>query len=136
MADIAITAANVLAGGNSTIDRGGVAGAAITAGQVVYKEAATGLLKLADADAVAAEGKVPYGIALNGGATGQPIAVALPGSDITIGGTLVGGTAYYLSDTPGGIRTTPDTGDLVVLLGLAKSTTVLAFRPLNSGVTL
>lgn len=136
MADIAITAANVLAGGNATIDRSPLAGAVITAGQVVYKEAATGLIKLADADGATAEVKVPYGIALNGAAIGQPVIVALPGSDITIGGTLVAGTAYYLSDTPGGIRTTPDTGDLVVLLGLAKSTSVLAFRVQNSGVTL
>lgn len=136
MADIAITPASVLAGGGSNIDYSGVAGVVLTAGQVVYKEAATGLIKLAEADSVTAEAKVPYGISLNGGAVGQPI-VVLTSGPITIGGTLVAGTAYYLSDTSvGGIRTTPDTGDLVVLLGLAASATVLNVRIQNSGVTL
>lgn len=135
MVDITITATGVLPGSNAVVDRGSVAGAAVTAGQVVYKEAATGLIKLADCDSATAEAKVPYGIALNGAAIGQPVAVQISG-DITVGGTLVGGTAYYLSDTAGGLRTTPDTGDLVVLLGLAKSTTVLTLRIQNSGVTL
>jgi hypothetical protein len=135
MVDVSITATGVLPSGNASIDRSGVAGAAVTAGQVVYKESATGLIKLADCDSATAEAKVPYGIALNGAATGQPVAVCTSG-DVTVGGTLVGGTAYYLSDTAGGIRTTPDTGDLVVLLGLAKSTTVLTLRIQNSGVTL
>jgi hypothetical protein len=46
---------------------------------------------------------------------------------ITIGATLTAGTAYYLSDTPGGICPLADllSGEYVVLLGLAASTTVL-----------
>jgi hypothetical protein len=135
MVDITITATSVIPGSDAVIDRGSFAGAMITAGQVVYKEAATGLIKLADCDSATAEVKIPYGIALNGGATGQPIAVQTAGS-ITVGGTLVAGTAYYLSDTAGGIRTTPDTGDRVVQLGLATSTTVLALRIQDTGVTL
>jgi hypothetical protein len=135
MVDISITATLVIPGSDAVIDRGGFAGAAITAGQIVYKEAATGLIKLADADSATAEVKVPYGIALNSAAIGQPVAVQTSGS-ITIGGTLVAGTPYYLSDTAGGIRTTPDTGDRVVQLGLATSTTVLALRIQDTGVTL
>lgn len=135
MADLTITATSVLPGSNAIIDRSGVAGAAITAGQVVYKEASTGLIKLADCDSATAEVKSPYGIALNGAAIGQPVAVQTAG-DITIGATIVGGTGYFLSETPGGIRTTPDTGDRVVQLGLAKSASVLTLRILDTGVTL
>jgi hypothetical protein len=50
MADLTITAANVLASGQATKETG-VAGATITAGQPVYKEAATGLFKLSDSNA-------------------------------------------------------------------------------------
>lgn len=135
MADIAITATLVIPGTDATIDRSGVAGAIVTAGQVVYKEAATGLIKIADCDSATAEVKVPYGIALNGAAIGQPVAVQTAGS-LTVGGTLVAATPYYLSDTAGGIRTTPDTGDRVVQLGLATSTTVLALRIQDTGVVL
>jgi hypothetical protein len=58
--------------------------------------------------------------------------------DITIGATLTAGTAYYLSDTPGGICPVADvgTGESVCLLGLAKSTTFLALDIQVPGVTL
>lgn len=134
MADISVTAASVLASGNSQIETGR-AGEGVTAGQVVYKEAATGLFKLADCDSVTAAVKVPYGIALHASLTGQPLSVLTAG-DLTLNAALTGGTPYYLSETPGGIRATPDTGDSVALLGIAKSTTVLAVRIVVPGVTL
>lgn len=67
-----------------------------------------------------------YGIALNGAAANQPLAVQRSG-DITIGATLTPGLAYYLSDTPGGICPVADvgSGEYVILLGLAKSASVL-----------
>lgn len=124
MTDIAITAANVLAGSDSTRENGR-AGVAITAGQVVYK-ASDGTYKLADTNDSVAAARKPAGIALNGASAGQPLAVLTKGS-ITIGGTLVGGTAYYLSGTAGGIAPVADltTGDRPALLGMATSTTVL-----------
>lgn len=136
MADISITATSVIASGNSNTETG-VAGAAITTGHVVYKDSTTGKFGLSDANGASADIKSVYGVALNGAAIGQPVTVARSG-DITVGGTLVAGTAYYLSATPGGIAPVADltTGDAVVQLGLAKSTTVLAFRPQNPGVTL
>lgn len=104
---------------------------------MVYKEAATGKYKLADADNADAEVRQPRGIALNGAADNQPLAV-LTGGDITIGATLTAGTAYYLSATPGGIAPLADiaSGDDVVLLGLAKSASVLSLRIVAPGVTL
>ncbi len=136
MADLVITAANVISGSDAAIDHGR-AGATITAGQVVYKESSSGKYKLADADGASVEIKTPVGVALNGASDGQPLAVQTSG-DITIGGTLTAGSVYYLSSTPGGIQPYADlgSGEYVALLGLAKSTTVLALRITVPGVTL
>jgi hypothetical protein len=133
VADLTITAASVIAG-SGTIERG-TAGATITAGQVVYKSA--GKYQLADNDSATAAAKSPRGIALNGGSDGQPMSIMTSGS-ITIGATLTAGTAYYLSSTAGGICPLADviSGDNVVLLGVASSTTVLKLNITDSGVTL
>ena len=98
MADLTITAANVAARGGASI-RHGVAGAAVTAGQVVYLDAADGTYKLADHDSPTAAVRSPAGIALHTAAIGQPLAVHVAGP-ITIGATITAGVAYYLSGTP------------------------------------
>lgn len=136
MADISITAANVVKGSNAVVEAG-TAGAAITAGQVVYKDAADGKYKLADADSATAAAKAPRGIALNGASDGQPLSIIRSG-DVTIGATLTPGTAYYLSPVAGGIAPLADvaSGDDVVLLGLAESASVLAVDIQITGVTL
>lgn len=134
MADLTITAANVLPGSNAAIDRGHVAGAAVTAGQTVYLDPTVGKWLLADSNSATAAARTPKGIALNGAALNQPLAVQT-GGDITAGATLVAGVAYYQSDTPGGICPVADvgTGEYVSLLGLAKSTTVLGLDIESSG---
>lgn len=123
MTDISITAASVLAAA-AAVKESGIAGATITAGQAVYKDA-NGKYQLADADGAAAL-RVPTGIALNGAAVNQPMFVARSGA-VTIGATLTAGTAYYLSDDPGGICPLADVtgGDYIVLIGLATSASVL-----------
>lgn len=136
MSDISITAANVLRGSDAKIEHG-TFGATITQGQVVYRDAADGKYKLADADNATAAVRQPRGIALNAGANGQPGTIQLSG-DITIGGTLTEGVAYYLSPTtPGGIAPLADiaVGDDYVLLGLAESASVLHLDIQISGVT-
>lgn len=136
MTDISITAGNVISGSNAVTEHG-TAGATITAGQMVYKDASDGLYKLADCDSATAAAKSPRGVALNGASTGQPLSIQRAG-DVTIGGTLTAGTAYYLSPVAGGIAPLADvaSGDTVVLLGLAKSASVLALDIQVSGVTL
>ena len=136
MADLSITAANVIAA-TASIKKNGTAGATITAGQVVYLDATAGKYKLADADNVPAAGFSGVQIALNGASDNQPITVANSG-DIAMGSVFTAGTAYYLSGTPGGIAPVADvaTGDDVVLIGVAASATTLKFRPIVSGVTL
>jgi len=126
MADLTITAASVIAGDNAA-RAAGTAGEAITAGKAVYLAAATKKWMLADSNSATAEARRATGIALNGASLNQPVDVAT-GGDVTLGAVLTAGTAYYLSDTAGGICPLADvgSGEYVCLLGLAKSTSVLA----------
>jgi hypothetical protein len=126
MADLSITAANVVAG--TDIVRGdGTAGETIAAGKAVYFSSTLKKWMLADSNSATVEARKAIGIALNGAALNQPLAVIKSG-DLTLGATLTAGLDYYLSDTPGGICVRADigSGEYVCLLGLAKSTTVLA----------
>jgi hypothetical protein len=135
MADISITAANVLRGSNARVESG-TFGATVTQGQVVYRDAADGRFKLADCDSGTAAAKIPYGIALNSGAAGQPADVQISG-DITIGGTLSPGLPYFLTPNPGGIGLIAEVavGDDYTLLGIASSASVLKMGILVSGFT-
>lgn len=121
MADIAITAANVISHG-SNVDR--TAGATVAAGEVVYDDAAGS--KLADNDSATAAARSPKGFALNGAANGQPLRVHTKGP-LVVGAVLTPGVAYYLSSTPGKICPVGDlgSGDYPVYLGIAKSSSVL-----------
>lgn len=125
----------MLAGTGADIDRGSNFGATVTAGQAVYKDS-NGVWQLSDSDGAAALRNCD-GIALNGGATGQPAAV-LKGGNITIGGTVVSGTPYFVSNTAGGICVLGDLGsaDTVIYVGLATSTSVLAVRIHNPGAVI
>lgn len=136
MSDLAITAANVVAGADSVrVD--GIAGEAVTAGKSVYLNSTTKRLMLADSNSPIAEVRKALGVALNSAAAGQPLAVH-KGGDLALGAVLTPGSPYYLSDTPGGICPLADvgTGEGVCLLGLAKSTTVLAVNIQYPGVVL
>ena len=137
MSNLSITAANVVAGSDATITRIYKAGESITAGQAVYRASDTGKWMLADSNSATAEAKTAQGIALHAASNNQPLAVQTEG-DITIGATLTAGSPYYLSDTAGGIQPAADlaSGENVCLLGLAKSTTVLALKIQAPGVTL
>lgn len=135
MADISITAANVVPGSDA-VRESGTAGATITAGQLVYLDTSDMKFKLADANGAAAL-RVPNGIALNGASNGQPLVIQ-KGGDITIGGTMTAGIPYFLSDTPGGLCPLPDigAGEYSCIIGIAKSTSVLAVNIQPSGVAL
>lgn len=133
-ADLVVTPASVLAGSNAVVEHGH-AGETITAGQFVYRSSTTGEYMKADADGASAEIRTPRGVALNGASDGQPLAIARSGN-VTIGATMTAGVAYYLSGTAGGIAPLADvgTGEYVVLLGLASSTTVLGVDIQYTGV--
>lgn len=125
MADLTITAGNVVAGAAAK-QEAGTAGATITAGLVVYLDTADNRYKIADSDSATALARVPRGIALNGASAGQPLAIARSG-DVTIGATMTPGVMYYLSDEPGGIAPFADlgAGDFPVTVGLAKTAAIL-----------
>lgn len=136
MADLVITAASVVAGNGAKTDRG-IAGATITAGQVVYLDAADNKYKLADTDSATAAVRSPVGIALHAALAGQPLVILTSGL-ITIGATLLAGVFYYLSGNPGGICPVADVaaGDYPCVIGGATSTTLLDVRFHESGVVL
>lgn len=125
MADLTITAANVVPGNGAKMKHV-TAGATITAGQVVYRDPTDGKYKLADCDSATAAVRSPAGIALNGASDGQPLTIIYEGL-VTIGATIAAGVAYYLSPTAGGIAPVADlgSGDYTSIIGIAKSTTVL-----------
>jgi hypothetical protein len=133
MADLVITPANVVAGANAVVKHG-KAGAAVTAGQVIYRDPATKKLLLADADSVTAAARVPAGIALHAAALDQPLAFIEEG-DINLGATLVVGATYYLSGTAGGIAPAADvsTGEFVTVLGVASAANNLKMKMIVSG---
>ena len=134
MADLSITATSVVAGSDS-VGENGFLGATVTAGQLVYKDSADGLWKLVDANSATAAARTPGGIALNGGVSGQPVRVHKSG-DLTLNAVLTVNTAYFLSDTPGGICPAADvgSGEYGTFVGIAKSTTVLKVNLTSSGV--
>ncbi len=136
MADLTITAANVQPVSGSTNIVYGTFGATVTAGQSVYEDTSTSpsTFKLADADASATTANAK-GIALNGGSSGQPAAIAIGGS-ITAGGTVVVGKVYVVSATAGGIAPSTDlaTGMYTTILGVGISATVIALGIKASGV--
>jgi hypothetical protein len=136
MADLSVTAASVLAGAGRSPEYG-VAGAAITAGQVVYRDSADNKFKLADSNSATAAVRSPYGIALHAAAANQPLAVHRRGP-ITIGATMTAGGIYALSETPGGIQPAADlaTGEYPTVIGIATSTSVLDVDIQESGVAL
>ena len=136
MADITITAANVIAGSNAATENGTL-GAAATAGQALYKSSTDGRWYLADNNGASEMIRKATGIALNGGGVGQPVRVLLSGL-CTIGGTMTAGVAYYLSDTPGGICPVADigSGEYSCLVGIATTTAILDVKFQYSGVAL
>jgi hypothetical protein len=136
MTDLVITAANVLAGADSSAVTG-VAGETITAGKAVYLSSTTKKWMLADSNSATAEARQAKGIALNGASLNQPIAVHKSG-DITIGAAITAGQAVFLSDTPGGLCPLADVGagEYLCQIGLAKSTSVIAVDIQFPGVSL
>jgi hypothetical protein len=129
MADLTITAGNVVSGDGAHSETG-TAGETITAGKAVYKSttgASSGKYMLADNNSATLEAKLVRGIARNGASLNQPLSIQRSGP-ITIGATLVAGARYYLSETPGGLQPEADlvtAGENICLVGLAASTTVL-----------
>lgn len=134
-ADLAVTAASVLKGSSAKVSEG-IAGATITAGQALYVDTSdSDKLKLADADA-AAPANTFVGISLHAALAGQPIKYATKDAAFTPGFTAIAGDPIYLSDIAGGLTKTfadLETGDVVTVVGVMTSTTVMNLNPTRGG---
>lgn len=139
MADISITAANVLASAAAVIRREyNIGYAAATAGQHVYLDTSN-LWQKVDSNAAVTGNELTAlcGILLNGGGIGQPAVVCTNDTAFTPGGTLTNGSTVYSSTTAGGItHDVPASGAYPRVLGVAKSTTVMNLQPVASGVVI
>jgi hypothetical protein len=139
MADISITAANVLASSAATIIRQYNYGATVSTGQAVYLDSSALTWKLIDNNAAVTGNELATlkGIALNTGASGQPADICVKDTDFTPGGTLTNGSTVYTSTTAGGIaHDVPASGVYPTVLGVAKSTTKLNLNPISSGAVI
>lgn len=128
--DLSITATSVTPSANA-VTRQGVAGAAITAGKLLYIDTAdSNKLKLADADSATAAARVVCGIAINSAAAGAPVTYVISDPALIIGATVANGTVYVLSATAGGIAPVADltSGWYAYVVGVGTSTTTIAFR--------
>lgn len=133
MADLTITAANVVPDASATLQRGGLAGGTITAGMPIYKDAADAdKLKGCDADAEASAACV--GIAVNGASDNQPVDYITEGI-LTIGATVTVGTSYFVTPNAGGLGAIAEVlaADYVSLVCLGISTTQVYVQPIVSG---
>lgn len=126
MADLTITPANVIAQAGANASEG-TAGVAITAGQMLYKNASDGKMYLADAN-LSLAAATALGVALHAAAVGQPIRYAISG-DVAFGAILTVGAIYVLSatDSSGAIAPVADlaSGWFPMVVGIAWSTSVM-----------
>ncbi len=120
MANLTVTAASVEALPTSA-QKTGIAGETITAGQPLYYSAAD--QRYYKASSTTATTANAAGIALNGAAAAQPIAMLTAGP-IDIGATVTVGEVYVVSDTAGSIAAEIDSleGEFITVLGVGVTT--------------
>lgn len=126
--DVSVTAANVRISADAQVITG-LFGESITAGQGVYQSSTDARFYLADMNAAGKTGFV--GIAVNGGAAGQPALICAEDPNFTPGFTLsTSAPIYVASATAGGIAPSADvtTGWFTTVIMVAKTTTTCAFR--------
>jgi len=136
MAAKVITAANVLAGSNGR-KKDIIFGEAVTAGMPLYRKAADGRYYKADANDAATH--AAEGIALNGGAAGQPGFLVYEDDDFTPGCALaVGDILVVGAGAAGDVAPSTDlaVGWYPTILGVAKSAAKMVLKPIAAGVAI
>jgi len=137
MANLSQTAASVVASALSTKLSQYTYGATVVAGNAVFLNTSNQWV-LADANPTGSGQAVTdtVGVALNGGASGQPACVAvLDTTGLNLGATLTVGQTYCVSGTAGAIAPISDltTGDFPIILGVASTAALLILRPVAGG---
>lgn len=125
MADLTITAANVLKGTNAQTAFG-TAGATITAGQPLYADS-TDSFKLKPAIGTSAAASKCVGISLHAALDEQPVHYLVSGQ-YTVGATVVLGQTYVVSaSAAGGIAPISDLSstNYPSILGIAVTTAII-----------
>jgi hypothetical protein len=142
MADISITAANVLASSGAT-PLAGIAGTVLTQGQASYYDATTGTWKTITALAAAALSTLAtlqFGIALQSVSIGQPVLIAIKDPSFTYGANVASGSRVYVSAAnAGGLTITSGditTGDAVILMGVVTGATGATSTTMNLNPTI
>jgi hypothetical protein len=132
MADLTITASDVKRKTGSQI-RDGIAGEALSRGELVYEKASDKKLYKADASALATADAV--GVAMDYADADDPISYHRRGK-YAAGATVAVGTIYVVSATAGGIAPEADilSGEFLTILGIAVSTTEIEVDLDASGV--
>ncbi len=136
MANVSVTAADVRGPAEQRYVKQDTAGEAATAGTWLYRKDSDQKLWLADAD-TSEDTATVVGFALTNADADGPITYAI-GGDVDVGGTLVKGRSYILSDDSGGLMSPESdigSGDYHTFLGVASSTTNLTINIYNSGIT-
>lgn len=134
MAAISVTAANV-ARVSGEVATGFLAGATITAGQYVYVDTNGAVQVATNATATgSAYGASTYGVALNGGGSGQPIAILKPGGVVNIGGTVAVGKIYALGTAGGFIPVDDIAGsEYITVAGIGLTAANIQLCSSNTG---
>lgn len=136
MSDVSVTAANARPGAGSSVDKRFNFGATVTQGQPVYLDTSNAW-QLALSGGTAAQANVG-GLAMNGGASGQPASVVTAGNAVVPGFTGAAGDTVWLSASAGHMTITAAdtlvTGQFVCVLGVMTSATAMIFQPVNSTV--
>lgn len=139
MADLSITAANVLPSSNANLTIA-PAGVAITAGQACYIDA-SGNAQLSDSNGVSPANTIT-GIALQNVGAGQRVQLAQSDPVFAFGASVASGSRVYLSNTPGGLTITSAdlaSGSVAIVVGVALgatggSATTMNLSPVVGGV--
>jgi hypothetical protein len=128
-ADVSVTAANFQPGAGAKFHTG-IAGATITAGQLIAISASTGRFVLADANDVNLCQVI--GIAAHAAINGQPLAVVWYADNLICGATLsMTNPVYVLSATAGGIAPSAD----LSAGGLYPAVVIIAFSTTPAATT-
>jgi hypothetical protein len=132
MADLSVTAANVVPQTGASINKNYVFGETVTAGMPVYLSTENKWMKaLNDTAAHAAA----TGLAVNGGSLNQPAAVAQVGT-VSFGAILTAGEIYCVSDTAGALAPVADIGpgEVTTICGVATTTSLMRLIMVTAGV--
>jgi hypothetical protein len=137
MADLTINVANIQASNQSQNYPTNLLGQDATQGEIVYLDPATNTWKKMDANASVAGNNYgdTRGMLLTGGNNGQPAVVSVSDPNLNVGPILTNGIVYCASANAGKICPITDvvSGNYPTVLGIAKSTSLLVFRPLAGG---